>query len=247
MQFLANWESLPFKLGFFCYLGMFQVNWEFFQPIGKKFGTGNRTQFCIEKKPCMIVAGKDESEHDEIIQKVMNRAKEKNIMFNAEKVQFKVDEVKYMGGIIGKEGLKADPDKIRAINEMPTPEDKKGVERLLGTINFLSPFIPNMSELTALLRELLKREVMFKWDKQHDDALNKIKSVLTMEPVLSFYDVNDDVTIQTDASQNGLGSCLIQHNKPVAYASRALTAAEKNYAQIEKELLAFLFACERFN
>lgn len=195
----------------------------------------------------MIIAGKDEIEHDQILKKVMDRANDKNVKFNPDKLQFKVKEVKYMGGIIGSDGLKADPEKIRAINDMPVPEDKKGIERLLGTINFLSPFIPNMSELTAPLRELLKKDIVFIWKEEHDEAMDKIKKVLTSNPVLSFYDVTQEVTIQTDASQNGLGSCIMQNNKPIAYASRALNEAEKNYAQIEKELLAVLFACERFN
>lgn len=195
----------------------------------------------------MIIAGADEAEHDEILQKVMNRAKEKNIKFNRDKIQFKVNEVKYMGCILGQDGMKPDPEKVKAIVQMPQPEDKKGVQRLLGTVNFLAPFIPNMSELTAPLRSVLKKDIAFVWDHEQTEAMEKIKAVLTETPVLKFYNVKKDVVIQTDASQNGLGSCLLQENHPVAYASRALTEAEKNYAQIEKELLAVQFACEKFN
>jgi ABC-type phosphate transport system substrate-binding protein len=64
---------------------------------------------------------------------------------------------------------------------------------------------------------------------------------------LTYYDVTKDVTIQTDASQSGIGSCLLQNGQVIGYASRSMTDAEKNYAQIEKELLAVLFACEKFN
>lgn len=152
-----------------------------------------------------------------------------------------------MGSIISQDGIKPDSEKIKAIVEMPPPEDKKGIERLLGTINFLASYIPNMSDLTAPIRELLKKDVTFMWQHEQKEALEKIKTVLTSNPVLAFYDVTKDVTIQTDSSQDGLGSCLLQNNHPIAYASRALTSAEKNYAQIEKELLAILFACEKFN
>ena len=88
MQFLANWESLPFKLGFFCYLGMFQVNWEFFQPIGKKFGTGNRTQFCIEKKPC-----KQKLEMDKQKLEMEEREKEKQRELEREKIELEKEKL----------------------------------------------------------------------------------------------------------------------------------------------------------
>ena len=71
--------------------------------------------------------------------------------------------------------------------------------------------------------------------------------MLVSKPVLAFYDVNKAVTLQCDASQSGLGACLLQGNKPVAFASRSLSPAEKNYAQIEKELLAVVFAAEKFH
>ena len=76
---------------------------------------------------------------------------------------------------------------------------------------------------------------------------NEIKLLVASTPVLAFYDTRKYVTIQGDASQNGLGATLLQEGRPVSYASRALTSAEKNYAQIEKELLAIVFACERFD
>ena len=195
----------------------------------------------------MIIAGKDEMEHDETLKKVMKRAKDKNIKFNKDKIQLKVREVKYMGNIISADGMKPDPEKIKAIQKMPVPTDKAGIQRLLGTINFLAQYIPNMSEITAPLRMLLKENVQFAWQHEQDEALEKIKTALTANPVLSYYDVTKDVTIQTDASQSGIGSCLLQNGHVIAYASRSMTDAEKNYAQIEKELLAVLFACEKFN
>ncbi|MES9901692.1 MAG: RNase H-like domain-containing protein, partial [Sedimenticola sp.] len=195
----------------------------------------------------MIIAGKNEHEHDLTLQKVMKRAKEKNVKFNKEKIQFKVNKVKYMGCEISADGMKPDPDKVKAIQEMPPPEDKKGIERILGTVNYLAPFIPNMSEITAPLRMLLKKDTLFEWTHQQKEAMDKIRSVLINNPVLKFYDVEKDVTIQCDSSQNGIGACLIQEGHPIAYASRALNNAEKHYAQIEKELLSASYAVDRFS
>ncbi|CAB3978563.1 retrotransposon-like family member retr-1 [Paramuricea clavata] len=104
-----------------------------------------------------------------------------------------------------------------------------------------------MSEITAPLRTLLKKDIQWSWHNEHQKALERIKKVLTSSPVLHFYDINKPVTLQVDASQGGLGACLIQEGHPVIYASRSLTNAEQHYAQIEKELPAIVFACERFN
>ena len=135
------------------------------------------------------------------------------------------------------EGFRPDPDKIKAIIDMPQPQNKQDLQRLLGMVNYLSQYIPNMSEITAPLRSLLKKETQWSWYDEHDNSLAKIKEVLTSRPVLRFFDINKPATIQADPSQNGLGGCLLQEGRPVIYASRSLTSAERNYAQIEKELL----------
>ena len=158
------------------------------------------------------------------------------------KCEFGIKEVTYIGHKLTPDGVKPDEQKVTAIKEMPPPEDRKGVERLIGTVNYLAKFIPNMSTITKPIRELLKSDVEFQWE-----AFQKINEILTEAPVLAYYDVKKPVTVTCDASKSGLGVTLLQDAKPVAYASRALTDAETRYAQIEKELLAVVFAFERFN
>ena len=104
-----------------------------------------------------------------------------------------------------------------------------------------------MSEVTSPLRSLLRKDVDWAWHPEHEAALDKLKQILTNKPVLRFFDVDQPSTLQVDASKGGLGACLLQEGQPVAYASRSLTSAEENYAQIEKELLAIVFGCEHFN
>ena len=129
---------------------------------------------------------------------------------------------------------------------MPRPQTKQDLQHLLGMVNYLLQYIPNMSEITAPLRSLLNKDARWFWHEEHHRSLKRIKAVLTSSPVLRFYDIGKPVTLQVDASQSGLGACLIQEGHPVIYASRSLTNTEKLYAQIEKELLAIVFACERF-
>ena len=85
------------------------------------------------------------------------------------------------------------------------------------------------------------------WENQQEDAFNMIKDLVTKHPVLTYYDVQKDVTIQCDASDCGLGASLMQKGQPIAYASRALSQTECNYAQTEKESLAICFGCDKFD
>jgi hypothetical protein len=112
-------------------------------------------------------------------------------------------------------------------------------------VKYLAQYIPNDSSITAPLRSLLKKEAAWQWQHVHDEAIASMKAVLTSDEVLlRYYDVSKPVTIQADASQRGgLGACLLQEGRLVAYASRALTDTETRYAQIEKEMLAICYAC----
>ena len=109
----------------------------------------------------IIIAASDLEEHNAILHKVLQRASNCNVKFNFDKFQFCVNEVKYLGTIISHEGMKPDPAKVRAIKEMPTPDDKSAVRRLLGMINYLAPHIPNMASICKPLRELTKAHVHF--------------------------------------------------------------------------------------
>uniref|UniRef100_A0A8C6UJ08 Gypsy retrotransposon integrase-like protein 1 n=1 Tax=Neogobius melanostomus TaxID=47308 RepID=A0A8C6UJ08_9GOBI len=103
--------------------------------------------------------------------------------------------------------------------------------------------------MSAPLRILLRQDAQFEWDQAHEQAFQKIKETLTAEPgpVLAYFDPQKEVTLQVDASKNGLGATIMQNGKPVAYASKLLNTTEQNYAQIEKELYAVLYGCKRFH
>ena len=140
-----------------------------------------------------------------------------------------------------------DLEKVEAIEKMKTPKDKQGVYTLLGLVNWLARFIQNVSELTEPLRILMKKEIEFHWQEKQEKAFQNIKEAVTNQNVIRYYDVKQPVTISTDGSKTGLGAVLLQMGHPVAYASRALMLTEENYAQIEKECLSVMFACERFH
>ena len=158
-----------------------------------------------------------------------------------------MNEAKYLGTIVTPDGIRLDPAKVVAIIGMPTPTDKAGVRHLLGMINFLAAHMPDMSTITAPVRDLLKADVIFQWGPEQAKLMERIKKILSTAPVISYFDPDTRSMIQVDASQYGLGACLFQKGKPVAYASRSLSPAECKYAQIEKELLAIVFACQKIH
>ena len=113
----------------------------------------------------LLVWGKDEESHDKALRNVLERAREKGIKLKNQKCEIKIPEVVYIGDKITKDGIKRDESKIEAILNLPSPQNKKDVERLLGMVTYLSKFIPNMSTLTEPLRVLLKQEVHWHWEK----------------------------------------------------------------------------------
>ena len=178
---------------------------------------------------------------------LLQRCQDKGVKLNREKLQLRLKEVAYMGHVLSADGLQPDPEKVKAIREMPTPTDKQSIQRLLGMTNYLQKFAPRLSEITTPLRELTKNDNEFLWDDQvHGAALEETKKILSTTPVLKYFDPGATPTLQCDASMHGLGACLMQDGHPVAYASRSLTPTEVQYAQIEKELLAIVFAMEKF-
>ncbi len=179
-------------------------------------------------------------DHDHNFKALLERCLERNI-------KLKVPELKYVGHVISEEGLKQDPNKVEAVIKIPPPKDKQRLRRFMGMMNYLQKFAPHLSQVTAPLRMLLKNNTEFRWDStMHDKCFTQIKKIITEAPVLKFYNPTDEVTIQCDASQYGLGACLMQNGHPIMYASRSLTNTEANFAQIEKELLAVVFGAERF-
>ena len=186
-------------------------------------------------------------DHDRNLREVFSRCRQKGVKLNSEKIQSRQKQASYMGYIISSEGLLADPNKLRAINEMSPPNDKESVQRVLGMINYVQKFASNLAELVKPLRERVKKDNEFLWDKEvHGQCLDQVKQVLTQAPHFKFFDHQKKTVLQCDASMSGLEACLMQDEHHVAYASRALTLTETNYAQIEKELSAIVFGVERF-
>ena len=104
-----------------------------------------------------------------------------------------------------------------------------------------------MSQKSAPLHQLLEKDVECSWREAENKAFESLKTAISSTPVLKFFNPKEPVCLCVDASSKGLGAVILQKNQPVAYASKALTESQQNYAQIEKEMLVIVFGCERFH
>ena len=155
--------------------------------------------------------------------------------------------MKFYGHILTNKGLQADPSKNDAIVEMPPPPDVKSLQSFLALFNYTARFQPSLSIVSRPLHDLMKEHVDNGWSTEADKAFNDIKWSITQTPILQSFDPKKETIIQSDASMNALGCTLIHDEKPVCYASRALTETESRYSNIGRELLAAMWYLEHFN
>ena len=130
---------------------------------------------------------------------------------------------------------------------MKKPDNVQELQTFLGFINYLAKFLPNMSDKSAPLRELLLKDTEWHWGHEQEQSFETLKYMATHAPVLAYYDDTKPMTLTVDSSSKGLGAAIVQEGKPIAYASCALTRTQQNYSQIEKETLAIVFGCKKFH
>jgi hypothetical protein len=127
-------------------------------------------------------------DHDRVMRSLMERCREKNLKLNPKKIRLRMTEVPFVGHLVTDEGVKADPGKVKALLEMPDPTDAAGVQRILGFVNYLAKFIPNLSNHEECLRQLTHKDVDWHWDDHHKKALKTIKDIIAKDVKLRYYD-----------------------------------------------------------
>ena len=140
------------------------------------------------------------------------------------------------------------PKKIQGITEMTPLINKQQLASFIEMVTYMGNFIPHLSHHTEPLCAMLKLDTVFHWDEMASSSFQKIKDLIakTSAQLLRYCDRTKPVVVQADASQRGLGTCLLQEGQPIVFTSKSLTDTETRYANIERELLAIVFACQWF-
>ncbi|KAK2727377.1 hypothetical protein QYM36_008013 [Artemia franciscana] len=229
-----RWKRYPF--------GLVSAQNEFQRQMDEIFEGLEGIRILIDN---ILVYGKSQEEHENRLCAVLKRAREKGVRFNQEKCTFGMEQVKYSGHIISKEGIKPDPEKLNAIKKMPSPTTKEELQTLLGMLNFLSQYIPSLSSRNKTLRDLIQ-EVEFEWKPHHEECFSAIKQSITDN--LAFFDHSSrTVDLKVDASKHGLGTEISTNGNMCGYASRALSKTEQNYSQLKKEMYTIVYRLKHFH
>jgi len=199
----------------------------------------------------LIVQGQTYEECYVRLQKLLDKLQQYNLHVNITKCKFFQHQVEYLGHIISSEGLSKSPDKVKAIKDAPRPKSADEVRQFLGLVMYYSKFMKNASTLLYPLNQLLRKNIPFHWTATCEAAWINAKSEIASDQVLVPFTPDLPVVLATDASPFGL-SGILSHTmpdgseRPIAFASRSLTTAEKNYSQLDKEATAVYWACKKF-
>ncbi|RYP53614.1 hypothetical protein DL770_010985 [Monosporascus sp. CRB-9-2] len=199
----------------------------------------------------ILIYSKTKEEHTKHVHKVLQALQNANLLVNAEKSTFHVQEVEYLGHVITPGYIKMDPKKLAAVKEWAQPTNVKEIQAFLGFANYYRRFIRNFSRIAMPLTELTRKEKQFEWTSKEQEAFQQIKKALTSEPVLIMYDPKRPIKLETDASDYALGAVVGHRDDqgnlhPIAFYSYKLHGAELNYPIYDKEFLAIVNAFKEF-
>lgn len=194
----------------------------------------------------ILVYSHTEEQHLKDLEQVLARLQEHKLYAKLSKCEFFKNEVDFLGHVVGQDGIKVDPAKVQTIRDWPDLRSVKDVQSFLGLVNYYRRFVPSYALVALPLSEMIKKDVQFTWGPSQQAAFAFLKQALVSAPVLAIFDPKKPVTVHTDASDFAIGAVLMQDDRPVAYESRKLSPAERNYAVHEKEELAIIFALAKW-
>lgn len=267
LQLLLHPDSRP-KTAFQTPLGLYQFKRVCFglstatqsfsrlmQSLLEFFSDDNRVVFYVDD---LVVATKTISEMHDLLQKIFDILQQNNIKMGPKKCAFFQNTVRFLGHQISAEGMQPDPEKIRVIQEYPIPSTIKQLQCFLGMANYLRMFTPDMSVAAAPLYDLLKGNLSknnkgkIVWENNHNESFEKVKKLITSAPILIMPQPDKPYVIEVDASDYGMGACLLQEYDdgklhPIAFASRRFTEAQSKYSATMRECLAVVWSLKQYH
>ena len=197
----------------------------------------------------IMVATEIKEEHDEIVEKVLRRLEENDLFVKPEKCVWKVREVGFLEVIIGKDGVRMEKEKVQGVIEWPIPRNIKDIQKFLGLANYYQWFVKDFAMIAKPLHKTTRKGKKWKWGEKQQKAFEELKRRFTMEPVLVTPDLDKEMRVEANASDFAMGGVLLmkcedERWRPVAYISKSLNEAKRNYEIHNKEMLAIIRCLE---
>ena len=198
----------------------------------------------------ILMSGRDSKELNETTEAVLRRLSEVGLVVKKEKCAWNQSSITFLGHTISEKGVSPVPAKLDAIIKMKQPTNPSELKTFLGIVNYYRKFLRDPATVLDPLHQLLKKEVPWQWNNEHETAFKDVKTMLSSWKVLTPFDPQKPLVLTADASPVGIGAVLSHQTddgeKPIGFVSRALNSAERNYSQTEREALAIIFGVLRF-
>ncbi|XP_062865163.1 uncharacterized protein K02A2.6-like [Trichomycterus rosablanca] len=200
----------------------------------------------------ILVTGKNDIDYLQNLSKVLKRLSDYGLRAKREKCEFFKSKISYCGHVIDKFGLHKSQEKVEAVLKAPRPENVSQLRSYLGLVNYYHKFLPNLASVLHPLNKLLQIGTKWEWSERCKKAFKETKSLITSDELLTHYDPSWPIRLACDASPYGIGAVLSHtmadgSERPIAFASRSLTSAERNYAQIDREALSLVWGIKKFH
>ncbi|MCI16915.1 Ty3/gypsy retrotransposon protein, partial [Trifolium medium] len=184
-------------------------------------------------------------DHHIHLQLIFQTIRENQLFLNKSKCHFALPKVEYLGHFITQEGVSSDPIKIQAVNSWQLPQSLKQLRGFLGLVGYYRRFVKDFGKLAKPLTDLLRKD-NFVWTEEATHAFNTLKHALVTAPVLALPDFSKQFVVETDASGKGIGAVLMQDQHLIAYISKSLGPKQQAMSVYERELLAIIYAVQKW-
>jgi hypothetical protein len=192
----------------------------------------------------ILIYSKTLDDHVLHLREVFIVLKREQLFAKLDKCTFCTDHVVFLGFVVSSKGMQVDEEKVKAIQEWPTPTNAAQVRIFHGLESFYRRFVRDFSTIAAPLTEVMKKNVAFAWGQAQEEAFTEIKGKVVNPPCLALPNFDKPFEVECDASGVGLGAVLMQDRRPIAYFSEKLSGATLNYPTYDKEMYALIPALE---
>jgi RNase H-like domain found in reverse transcriptase/Reverse transcriptase (RNA-dependent DNA polymerase)/Integrase zinc binding domain/Chromo (CHRromatin Organisation MOdifier) domain/Retroviral aspartyl protease len=198
----------------------------------------------------ILIYSKTKQDHMKHVERVLQLLRENKLYAKQSKCEFFREKISFLGHVISGDGISMESSKVKAITEWPTPNNVQDVRSFLGLAGYYRKFVSGFSRISSAMSELLQKDKPFIWTEAAQSSFDRLKLAVTTAPVLILPDASRPFTVTTDASGFAIGATLSQdHGKgeqPIAFMSKKMLSAERNYAVHEQEMLAIICALKEW-